>query len=84
MQHLQATYEAHTSRHEGPQEAMDVISPPRWNQETPSAPSGEDLEAGTEMERAWKQDEPIIADQPDHLATTSEEAVQQLQVSAPQ
>ena len=82
MQHLQATYEAHTSRPEGPQEAMDVISPPRWNQETSSAPSGEDMEAGTEMERAWQQDEPIIADQPDHHATTSEEAVQQPQASA--
>ena len=84
MQHLQATYEAHTSRHEEPLEAMDVISPPSWNQETPSAPSGGDKEAGAEMERAWKQDEPISADQLDHHATTPEEAVQQPQVLAPQ
>ena len=63
MQHLQVTYEAHTSRHEEPQEVMDVTSPPRWNQETPSASSGEGMEAGTEMERAWKQDEPTITAQ---------------------
>ena len=84
MQHLQVTYEAHISRHEGPQEAIDVISPPRWNQVTPSAPSGEDMEAGTEMERAGKQDEPTIADQQEHHATTPEEAIQQPQASAPQ
>ena len=42
------------------------------------------MEAGTEMERAWKQDEPILADQQDLHATTPEEAVQQPQTSAPQ
>ena len=84
MQHLQVTYEAHISRHEGPQEAMDVISPSRWNQVTPSAPSREDMAAGTEMESAGKQDEPTITAQQDHYATTPEEVIQQPQASAPQ
>ena len=53
-QHLQVTYEAHISRNEGPQEATDVTSTPRRNQETPPALSGEVTEAGTDIQgEAW-------------------------------
>ena len=72
MQHLQVTYEAHISRQEGPQEVLDVISPLIWNQVTPSAPNGEAMDAGTEMERAGKQDEPTITTQQEHYATKPE------------
>ena len=84
MQHLQVTYEAHISRQEGLQEVLDVISPPRWNQVTSSAPNGEAMDAGTDLERAGKQDEPTITAQQDHYATKPEEIIQQPQASTPQ
>ena len=59
MQHLQVTYEAHTSRNEWPQEAMDVTSQQRRDQETPSASSGEVTETGTDIQgEAWTVTEP--------------------------
>ena len=54
MQRLQVTNEAHTSRNEWPQEAMNVTSPQRRDQEKPSASSGEVAEAGTDIQgEAW-------------------------------
>ena len=52
MQHLQVTYEAHISWQDGLQEVLDATSSPRWNRVTTSAPNGEAMDAGTEMERA--------------------------------
>ena len=60
MQHLQVTYKAHTSRNEWPQEAMDVTSQQRRDQEKPSATSREVTETGTDIqqEEAWTVTEP--------------------------
>ena len=56
---MQVTYEAHTSRKEWPQEAMDVTSQQRRYQETPSASSGEVTETGTDIQgEAWTVTEP--------------------------
>ena len=58
MQHLQVTYEAHTSRTDWSQEAMDVTSHQRRDQEAPLASSGEVTETGTDIQgEAWTDTE---------------------------
>ena len=84
MQHLQDTYEAHIGRQEGLQEVLDVTSSPSWNQGMSSAPYGEAMDAGSELEREGKQDEPTITTQQDHHTTKPEEIIQQPQASTPQ
>ena len=59
MQHLQVTYEAHISRTDWSQEAMDVTSHQRRDQEAPLASSGEVTETGTDIQgEAWTDTEP--------------------------